>query len=137
METTAKYTALSALSDTKFRRYTGVIRYVFDMIVLIVKTYDEQTKLKSGRPANLCVEDQVLMLLEYYREDRTFFHLGTAYGLSESNAYRAITKLENIIINSGYFKLSGKKVLLTDKKIKRILVDVTETPAQRPKKKAE
>ena len=29
----------------------------------------------------------------------------------------------------------GKKVLLSDKNIKTILIDVTETPAQRPKKK--
>jgi Helix-turn-helix of DDE superfamily endonuclease len=137
METSIQYQRLSKLSDTKFRRYTGVNRYVFDIIVLIVKAYDEQTKVKSGRPANLSVEDQVLMLFEYYRENRTFFHLGTTYGLSESNVYRTIIKIENIIIKSGYFRLDGNKILLTDKKVKRILVDVTETPAQRPKKKDE
>lgn len=137
MESTSKYTRLSKLSDTKFRRYTGVIRYVFDIIVLIVKAYDEQLKIKTGRPASLSVEDQVLMLFEYYRENRTFFHLGATYGLSESNAYRTIIKIENIIIKSGYFRLEGNKVLLIDKKVKRILVDVTETPAQRPKKKDE
>lgn len=137
MESASKFSSLSKLSDTQFRRYTGVIRYCFDIIVLIVKAYDEQTKLKSGRPANLSVEDQVLMLFEYYREGRTFFHLGAAYGLSESNAHRTIVKIENIIIKSGYFKLEGNKVLLTDKKVKKILVDVTETPAQRPKKKDE
>lgn len=135
MERSSKYIALSKLSDSQFRRYTGVIRYVFDLIVLIVKAYDEQTKLKSGRPANLSVEEQVLMLFEYYRENRIFFHLGTTYGLSESNALRTIVKLENIIIKSGYFKLLGNKILLTDIKVKRILVEVTETPAQRPKKK--
>lgn len=58
-----------------------------------------------------------------------------SYGLSESNAYRTIIKLEDILIQSGYFKLDGKKALLDDKKIKGIIVDVTETPAQRPKKK--
>jgi hypothetical protein len=46
-----------------------------------------------------------------------------------------IIKLEDILIQSGYFKLDGKKALLDDKKIKGIIVDVTETPAQRPKKK--
>lgn len=134
MEST-KYEVLSKLSSTQFRRYTGVIRYVFDIMVLIVVEYDGATKKKDGRPAALCVEDQVLMLLEYYRENRTFFHLGTSYGLAESNAYRAVIKIENILIRSGYFRLAGKKVLLTDKKIKTVLVDVTETPAQRPKKK--
>ena len=79
------------------------------------------------------------MLLEFYRENRTaatsaFFHLGTSYGVSESNAQRNIIKIEDILIQSGYFKLTGKKVLLFDKNIKTILVDVTETPVPRPKK---
>jgi Helix-turn-helix of DDE superfamily endonuclease len=130
-----KYSVLSKLSGNQFRRYTGVIRYTFDIMTIIIAEYDRKTKLKEGRPCNLCLEDQILMLLEYYRENRTFFHLGTSYGLSESNAYRTIIKIENIIIESGYFRLAGKKILLNDKKIKRILVDVTETPAQRPKKK--
>jgi len=130
-----KYSVLSKLSGTKFRRYTGIIRYTFDIMAIIICEYDRKTKLKEGRPCNLCVEDQILMLLEYYRENRTFFHLGISYGLSESNVYRTIIKIENIIIESGYFRLAGKKILLNDKKIKNILVDVTETPAQRPKKK--
>jgi hypothetical protein len=132
-----KYTNLSNLSNNKFRRYTGVIRYTFDISVLIIKEYEKLTKIKDGRPCNLTIEDQLLMLFEYYRENRTFFHLGTSYGLSESNAYRTIIKLENILIQSGYFRLDGKKALLTDKKIKTILIDATETPAQRPKKKKE
>ena len=95
------------------------------------------TKIKDGRHSNLSVEDQILMLFEYYRENRTFFHLGISYGLSESNAYRTIVKLEGILIKSGYFRLDGKKALLADKKFKTIIIDVTETPAQRPKKKGE
>ena len=130
-----KFLVLSKLSNTKFRRYTGIIRYVFDIMSVIVQEYDKKNKLKKGRPSNLCVEDQLLMFSEYYREGRTFFHLGTSYGLSESNVYRTIIKLENIIIESGYFRLDGKRILLTDSKLKGILVDVTETPAQRPQKK--
>jgi hypothetical protein len=131
------YSVLLKLSNTQFRRYTGVTRFVFDISILIIKGYDSQTKLKEGRPSNLSTEEQLLMLFEYYRENRTFFHLGTSYGLSESNAYRTIIKLENILITSGYFRLEGKRVLLTDKNIKTILVDVTETPAQRPQKKTQ
>ncbi len=130
-----KYSNLSKLSNTKFRRYTGVTRFVFDITVLIIKEYKHLTKKNYGRPCNLLIEDQVLMLFEYYRENRTFFHLGTSYGLSESNAYRTIIYLEDILMQSGYFRLEGKKALLSDKKIKSILIDVTETPAQRPKRK--
>jgi hypothetical protein len=106
-------------------------------MVILVKEYRHQVKLKTGRPNNLSIEDQVLMLLEYYRENRTFFHLGTSYGISESNAQRNIIKIEDILLQSGYFRLSGKKALLNNKSIKTILVDVTETPAQRPKKSSE
>jgi hypothetical protein len=106
-------------------------------MVILLKEYERQVKGEIGRPNKLSPEDQVLMLLEYYRENRTFFHLGTSYGVSESNSQRNIIKIEDILIQSGYFKLMGKKVLLSDKTIKTILVDVTETPSQRPKKKGE
>ncbi len=111
-----KYINLLKLSNTKFRRYTGVTRYIFDICVLIVKEYEKTTKIKEGRPSNLTIEEQLLMLFEYYRENRTFFHIGNSYGLNESNAYRRIIKLENILIQSGYFSLDGKKALITDKK---------------------
>jgi hypothetical protein len=129
-----KYRQISKLSKTQFRRYTGVKPYVFEIMVILVREYEYQVKVKTGRPNSLSIEDQVLMLLEYYRENRTFFHLGTSYGISESNAQRNIMKIEDILLQSGYFRLSGKKALLTNKSIKTILVDVTETPAQRPKK---
>ena len=133
----SKYSRLLKLSNTKFRRYTGVNPFVFELMVLIVKEWEKQTKGNMGRTNNLCVEDQLLMLLEYYRENRTFFHLGISYGLSESNVQRNITKVEDLLLQSGYFRLKGKKALLTDKSIKTILVDATETPAMRPKKKAQ
>jgi len=132
-----KYVQLSKLSKTKFRRYTGVSPFIFEIMVILLKEYERQVKGEIGRPNKLSPEDQVLMLLEFYRENRTFFHLGTSYGISESNSQRNIIKIEDILIQSGYFKLMGKKVLLSDKIIKTILVDVTETPAQRPKKKVE
>lgn len=132
-----KYVQLSKLSKTKFRRYTGVTPFIFEIMVILLKEYERQVKGEIGRPNKLSPEDQVLMLLEFYRENRTFFHLGTSYGISESNSQRNIIKIEDILIQSGYFKLMGKKVLLSDKIIKTILVDVTETPAQRPKKKVE
>ena len=134
---TQKYFELLKVSNTKFRRYTGTTRFIFDMATLTVKDYQKRTKLKHGRHPNLSVEDQLLMLFEYYRENRTFFHLGVSYGLSESNAYRTIIKLEDRLIKSGYFRLAGKKALLWDKKLETIIIDVTETPAQRPKKKAQ
>lgn len=131
----SKYTTISELSHSKFKRCTGVSKFVFEIMVLIVREYDIKHKKKAGRTSNLATEDQLLLLLEYYREYRTLFHLGFSYGLAESNVYRTIVKLENILITSGYFRLDGKKVLTSAEKIKEILIDATELPAQRPKKK--
>jgi hypothetical protein len=132
-----KYAVLSKLSKTKFKRYTGVSKDVFEVMVKLVSQYEQKRKKKEGRTANLSIEDQILMTLEYYREYRTFFHLGTDYGLDESNVQRTVVKIESILIKSGSFNLPGKKVLLSADQIETILTDATETPAARPKKKSE
>jgi len=132
-----KYAVLSKLSKTKFKRYTGVGKDIFEVMVKLVSEHEQERKKKEGRTANLSIEDQILMTLEYYREYRTLFHIGTDYGLDESNVQRTIVKIESILIRSGYFNLPGKKVLLSAEKIQTILTDATETPAARPKKKSE
>lgn len=128
-------TRVLSYSDSRFRRYTGVTRLVFDVMVAVLKSHEEEFKKVDGRPLKLSYEELVLMLLEYYRENRTFFHLGTTYGLSESNVHRHITKIEDILMASDYFRLDGNRILVDNKQVKRIVVDVTECPAQRPKKK--
>ena len=67
---------------------------------------------KAGRKGNLSIEDKLLMALEYLREYRTYFHLGSSYGLSESACYRACRLVEDVLIKSGVFSLPGKKELL-------------------------
>ena len=132
-----KYAVVSKLSKTKFKRYTGVSKDVFEVMVKLVSQHEQKRKKKEGRTANLIIEDQILMTLEYYREYRTLFHMGTDYGLDESNVQRTVVKIESILIKSGHFNLAGKKVLLSADKIHTILTDATETPTARPKKKSE
>lgn len=132
---TSKYEQIIGLSHSKFRRYTGVSKFIFDMMVLVLESGLQELKIKQGHPNKLSVEDRLLMLLCYYREYRTFFHIGSDFGLNESNVQRNIEQTELILIGSGYFRLSGKKILLTDKTVQNIRIDVTECPAQRPKKK--
>ena len=75
------------------------------------------------------------MTLEYLREYRTYFHIGQSWGLNESNVYRIIIKVEKCLIESGLFRLPGKKALLNqDLEWEVVVVDVTETPVERPKK---
>ena len=71
----------------------------------------------------------------YWREYRTQFHIAQAYGISESAVCRTIQKVEDVLINSGQFRLPGKKALQpSDTVIEIVLVDVTEQPIEHPKK---
>lgn len=69
---------LSKYSLPSFKRATGVSKEVFEELVQIVTDY-KKTKRKhpqSGSKSILCLEDTILMMLMYYREYRTQFHIG-------------------------------------------------------------
>lgn len=93
---------------------------------------------KRGGQCKLTVEDQLLLVLEYWREYRTQFHIATSWGLSESAVCRMIYRVERLLINSGKFRLPGKKQLYQEPhKWDVIVVDATESPIERPKKNSE
>lgn len=127
----------SAITGKQFQRLTGVRRSTFDKMCFIVKTVKEQRRKhpKRGQVPKLCIEDQLLMMLMYHREYRTFMHIGVDYGISESQCHRIITDLENILIQSNAFKLPGKKALTkSNVKWSVVVVDVGESPVERLKK---
>ena len=69
------------------------------------------------------------------REYRTFFHLGATWGVNEFTAYRIVQKIENILIQAPQLRLPGKKRLITDDgQLETVVIDVSETPIERPKK---
>lgn len=81
------------------------------------------------------MEDQLLMTLEYWREYRTYFHIGQTWGVNESTAYRIIRKIEDTLVKSRTFTLPGKKKLASSNyQLEVVVVDVTESPIERPKK---
>ena len=81
------------------------------------------------------MEDRLLSALEYWREYRTYAHIAASYGVAESNIYRTIRWIEDVLIKDGAFSLPGKKELLkSDVKFEVVLVDVTESPVERPKR---
>jgi hypothetical protein len=124
------------LSNTSFKRLTGVKKATFKVMLDILEAKYAEDHANGGKPSKLPLEDKLLMTLEYWREYRTYFHIGTSYGYSESQAYRAIRWVENSLIKSGKFNLPGNKVLHTLDKEAIVLIDVTESPIERPKKKA-
>jgi len=123
------------LSNEAFRRLTGIQKPTFEKMIGVLREAQRQKTLQGGRPSKLCLEDRLLMSLEYLREYRTYFHIGKHYGLSESTAYKIIRWVEDTLIKSRVFSLPGRKALLKSQmNYEVVLVDATETPIQRPQK---
>jgi DNA-directed RNA polymerase specialized sigma subunit len=91
-----RYETVQHLSDEDFKRSTGVKRSTFIKMLQVV----EQELREFGRPPKLSRADQLLLTLMYWREYRTEFHIGLAYGISESTVCRTIKKIENTLIKS-------------------------------------
>ncbi|PVD49273.1 IS5 family transposase [Terrimonas sp.] len=126
------------LSGSQFQRLTGVKKNTFEKMCFIIRTVKEQRRKhpKRGKQPTLGIEDQLLMMLMYHREYRTFLHIAMDYGISESQCHRIVTDLENILIQSNAFKLPGKKALTkSNVKWSVVVIDVGESPVERPKKK--
>ena len=127
-----KLKKIEKLQPKKFKRRFGVTKKTYDLLVEIVK---KEKNKKKGRKPKLIVEEQVLVTLQYLREYRTYFHISEDWNISESTVCRIVHKIEKIFINSGYFSLPGKKKLMKlESGIKAILIDVTESPIERPVK---
>ena len=130
-----KYKVLLDYDDIKFRRITGVSRQAYAKMAEILQTAFDTKHQKRGRIPKLSVYEMLLAALEYWREYRTYAHIAASYGVHESNIFRTIKWVEDVLIKSGAFSLPGKKALLDDKAdYEVILLDCTEQPIERPKK---
>lgn len=126
------------LSDSQFQRATGVKRSTFIQMLLAVVAHKKQRTHNRGRPSQLGVEDQLLVMLMYYREYRTFLHISITYEISEAQCWRIVRKMEDILIKSQLFHLPGKKKLLENSmNWEVVVIDVGESPIERPKKNSE
>ena len=130
-----KFDQVKKLTGEDFRRLTGVKKETFDKMVNILTEAHKNKKAKGGRNNKLCIEDQLLLTLEYLREYRTYFHIGHSFDMSESAAFKTVKWVENTLIKHPDFALPGKKTLVQkENTIEVVLVDVTESPRERPKK---
>lgn len=121
------------LEKGEFKRLVGVTPKTFRRMVRVVREAEGQKK-KVGRPSKLSLEEQVLLCMEYLRDYPTYLRLGHNWEIAESNAQRIQHRIEEILIRSGEFGLPGKKHLLSNTHIQVVLVDVEESPIERPKK---
>lgn len=69
------YEKVKNLKPEEFKRLCGVHPLTFSQMAEVVRSRSK-IKLKTGRPGKLSLEDQLLMTLEYWREYRTYFHIG-------------------------------------------------------------
>jgi len=130
-----KYEKIKNYKDEEFRRLSGVKRSTFKKMIEILEEAEKQKKVRGGKPNSLALEERLLMALEYLREYRTYFHVASSYGISESSCYRNIKWIEDTLIKHKDFALPGRKALLkSDMEYDIILIDATETPIERPKK---
>jgi len=124
------------LKPSQFQRRFGIkIQTLKAMVNAWENFKSENQKDRRGRRTILTLEEQVLVALEYWREYRTYFHIGTSWGVSESTICRIVTDIESTLMKTGKFRIPGKKALLKDSDYPEFVVmDVTETAIERPKK---
>ena len=130
-----RYDEVEELPPGQFKRLTGVKRETFTQMLAVLRE-SEQQKKRSGRPSKLSLADQLMLTLMYWREYRTQFHVAKSYSIHEANVNRIIRKVETVLAASGVFSLAGKRAARSEEgaEISFVIVDVTETPIEKPKK---
>lgn len=140
------YEQLKQLKPSSFKRRCGVHRETFEQIVELLRPHLDFAVKTWRSVQTVCRRPtafSVGILARSRRrsasgEYRTQFHIATSWGLSESAVCRLIQKVESLLIKSGKFRLPGKKQLYQNAYTWSVLVvDVTETPIERPKKNSE
>jgi len=113
----------------------GVKPETFTMMKKILEKEYEKIHKRGGSPPKMSVEDKLYATLKYLREYRTMEHIGGDYGVSKSTICESIQWVENTLMKDGTFRLPGKKVLKRAESVTEfIVIDVTESPINRPKK---
>lgn len=128
-------TIAQTLSPEHFKRRFGIHRKTFKQVVKVLKPEWRATP-KPGVKPKLDLKDRVLVALEYWREYRTYFHIGSSWGISESTVCRIVHWVEDHLMGSGKFRLPGKKRLVQGfGRPAVVVIDVTETPIERPQQR--
>ncbi|GHT81554.1 hypothetical protein FACS1894130_13300 [Spirochaetia bacterium] len=88
----------------------------------------------GGKPPKLSTESKLYITLKYLREYRTMDSIAAEYGVCKGTVCLAIQWVEDTLVKDGTFALPGKRVLKRKSDtIEYIVVDVTESPINRPK----
>jgi hypothetical protein len=128
------YEQMKDLKPGDFKRACGVHPHTFETMLHVLQEHEQQ-KVKPGRPSTLSLENPLFMTLQYGREYRTYFHIGLSWGVAESVVCRTVQKIENLLMKSKVFHVPGKKKLRGNGTLLEVIVvDVAESPVERPQK---
>jgi hypothetical protein len=130
----ALYTKAMSLSPADFKQIIGVETDTFAAMLDVLREAYAAKHRRRGRHASLPLEDILFMSLKYWRQYVTQKELSFEFGVGEATVHDWIVWTEDTLVKHGKFRLPGKKALLEDNEIEVVLVDVTESPVERPKK---
>jgi hypothetical protein len=117
-----------------FKRLHGVEPDTFHKMLLILQKEFDTLHKGGGKPPKLTPETKLYITLKYLREYRTMDSIAAEYGVCKGTVCLAIQWVEDTLVKDGTFALPGKKVLKRkSESIQYIVVDVTESPINRPK----
>jgi hypothetical protein len=121
-------------SDSEFKELFGVKKETFHHMLAVLSAAYEIKRHSGGPRLKLSISDKLLLTLQYWREYRAMRHIGYDFGVAKSTVSDTVTWVEDTLIQDGTFHLPGKKALLSGTKSRTFVVDVTESPIERPKK---
>lgn len=120
-------------------RLFGIKFELFETILGKVQQRENEYLLENslsnrGLEGEFSLPNQLLLTFEYLRQYPTFLNLGFSYGISESYANKIFHKIRPILADIVGLKNPDK---LKYKDLKKVIVDVTVQPVERPQKNQE
>ena len=122
------------LGEVDFKQVIGVEKPTYAAMLEVLREAYAAKHKRRGCHAKLALEDILFMSLKYWRQYVTQKELGFEFGVGEATVRDWIVWTEDTLVRSGAFRLLGKKALPEDNDIEVVLVDVTESPFERPEK---
>jgi hypothetical protein len=120
--------------EALFKRLYGVKPDTFRKMLIILQKEFGVLHKRGGKPPKLTVEDKLCIALKYLREYRTMDSIAAEYEVCKGSVCLSIQWVEATLVKDGTFALPGKRALKRKSaSIKYIVIDVTESPINRPK----
>ncbi|NJM48646.1 MAG: transposase family protein [Alkalinema sp. RU_4_3] len=88
------YKIARKLPPAQFKRRFGLSHETFQLILKALKPFWRTPSTPGAKP-KLPLVDWILICLEYWREYRTYFHIGSSWGVSEATVWRIVRWVED------------------------------------------